>query len=237
MPKKLILFYTSGKKPFVEEFYFQHREQAERVGADFICVSSILWDGCDESVILQNPLRCQVSYAGIYEAVLQALEGVEDDRVVFLAEDDCLYLDARFDQLAVALAEVNADLMIYQQPVSFIGPAGFYTPHYVGPCLHSAYGTAAAIRHNMGEKWREFNGETGFPISTYEPLSYPSLENPDEANRHYRTMFSDYNQSVSLDFRGYGNQTWAPDGTEKTWQTDAVWGDANVLWSAMITGV
>jgi len=124
--------------------------------------------------------------------------------------------------------------MFYQTNVSFISNFGFYLPKINGICLHSAYGTVAAVRHNIKHKLAEYNGETEFPMTSVEPVSYPAPENPDAANAIYKTRNINSTIPVSLDFRGYGGQTWKPDGDEQSFQHDDVWGAADILWEVMI---
>lgn len=229
-----VLLYTTGKKPFVQNFYEVHKEQAKRVGLRFMCISMELWNENNQDVELQLPRQSSIPYTGIMEAILQGLSHFSDDDVVFIAEDDCLYQDSRFIEEFIDIALQEPDCMFYQKNVSFISSAGFFLPKVNGLCLHSAYGTAAAISHNIKHKLAEFNDETDFPGSSVEPVSYPTLENPDPANSIYRTRSINTDFSLSLDFRGYGGQTWEPDGNEEIYSHDDVWGDADVLWRVLI---
>lgn len=229
-----ILMYTTGRKPFVQRFYDVHLAQAAQLNFGFACISTIVWDASNDKLTEQRPLLCEFPYAGILEAILQGLEEIDDDEIVFLAEDDCLYLDARYAQQQIDVATTESDRMFYQANISFIAPQGFYQPKINGVCLHSAFGTAKSIRHNIANKLAEFRGERDFPASSVEPVSYPSPENPNPANAIYRTRMVGSEHSLSLDFRGYGEQTWKPDGSEQSWQDDKIWGNAQGIWNAMI---
>jgi hypothetical protein len=232
--KCAILLYTNGSKPFVRNFYSAHKEQSIRLEIDYICISLKLWPGSEPAVELQNERRSTVPYTGILEAILQGLEKLDDDTIVFIAEDDCLYRDARYCQQYIDLARSEPDYIFYQTNVSFVAGFGFYIPKINGICLHSAFGTAGAMHHNIKHKLAEFNGETEFPISSVEPVSYPTAENPEPAHAIYRTRCINSTIPLSLDFRGYGGQTWKPDGDEETFQTHHVWGQASELWQLMI---
>lgn len=238
MNTNTVLFYTSGNKPFVQRFYEAHLEQANRLNLGFSCISLNKWNNSLPYLVKQRERQSTVQYTGIFEGILQGLEGLSDDCVVFLAEDDCLYDDFRFDKAFIDVALTEPDRMFYQLTVTFISPEGFYTPKVNGLCLHSAFGTVSAIRHNIHTKLLEFKGEREFPASSVEPCSYPSRQHPDPANKVYKTSNINTPMSLSLDFRGYDDagQTWKPDGTESTWQDDKVWGQAKSLWDKMING-
>ncbi|MGI9523166.1 MAG: hypothetical protein ACR2PG_16130 [Hyphomicrobiaceae bacterium] len=183
---------------------------------------------------LQRERRSSVPYTGIMEAILQGLESLEDDTIVFLAEDDCLYLDSRFGQEYVDIATNDPGYIFYHTNISFLSSSGFFIPKEVGICLHSAFGTVAAMRHNMKHKLAEFNGETKFSASSVEPVSYPTPEKPSPANAIYRTRCINSQKTLSMDFRGYGGQTWQPAGDEETYQTHYDWGQASKLWQMII---
>lgn len=234
MATSTILFYTSGKKPFVQRFFDEHCEQAIRLKFNFICITANYWSPDNPAILLQNKQESTQQFAGILEAILQGIEGLPNDSIVFLAEDDCLYHESRFSQEFISLASHEPDRIFYQTNVSFISPLGFYTPKIQGMCLHSAFGTVASIRHNISHKLPELNGESGYPFSSVEPVSYPTSEKPDIANAMYRTRNVESTIPLSLDFRGYGEQTWQPDGTEPTWQNEDIWGNAGLLWKYMI---
>jgi len=229
-----VLFYTTGRKPFVQRFFEEHLAQAERLDLDFVCIAANLWRAEHPQIRLQEPASSRIPYTGLLEAILQGLRDLPEHECVFLAEDDCLYLDARFSEHPLSLAQREPTEMIYQRNVSFISAEGFFRPTIDGICLHSAYGTAAALRHNITHKLAEYKGETAFPASSVEPVAWPTRENRSPENANYRTILDDSKHSLSLDFRGYGQQTWRPDGSEPIWQHDEVWGDAALLWSAMI---
>jgi len=234
MTGSTILLYTSGTKPFVQRFFDEHYCQSKRVNFNFTCIASNAWNSENSVVILQRKPQSSVMYTGIFEAILQGIESLPDDQVVFFAEDDCLYHESRYADEFVSLSLQEPGRLYYQTNVSFICPAGFYKPTISGICLHSAFGTVAAIRHNIQHKLAEYNGETEFPITSVEPVSYPTPENPDPAFAIYRTRCIQTTIPVSLDFRGYGVQSWQPDGSEPTWQTDDIWGESKSLWHHMI---
>ena len=231
---RLVLMYTNARKPFLSRFYRNHRTQAGRLGARFRCIATSAWDDSIADFEQQREVRCQARFAGILEAILQGLEGEADDTIVYLAEDDCLYQDFRFSSDFVARALLEPDRMLYQLQVSFVCKHGFFRPEPEGLCLHCAYGTVASVRYNIELKWREFNEERDFPASSVEPCSYPTPENPDEANRAYLTRCVSHTDSLSLDFRVLDEQSWTPSGNELFWQYDRVWGHAGDLWSRYI---
>lgn len=72
------------------------------------------------------------------------------------------------------------------------------------------------------------------PASLVEPVSFPSPENPDAANKACQTRINETGEPLSLDFRGYGEQTWKPSGRETKWQRDQHCGEASQLWSDFI---
>ena len=84
MSKDTIFLYTSGKKPFVDRFFQAHKEQAKRLNLNFTCVSSLDWGNTDSRVVPQSPAMSSAPFAGLLEGILQGVNELADESLVFL---------------------------------------------------------------------------------------------------------------------------------------------------------
>jgi hypothetical protein len=227
MNEKLVLFYSNNRRDpsEVARFYRAHRSQAERLGIDF---RAVVFSGIGDGDIAAPHCReCFPYFSGIFRNILLALNAVPDSTAVYLAEDDCLSPDSRFDMPLASPLHLH-----YPMHNLYICERGFFSKGG-GWNLGFSYGTAKAMRHNFSLKMLECMGLMNRPATSVEPVHFD-----DEANRCYLTVNVEHHDP-NLDFRGIQgdgrNSTWGWNG-EPISATNATWGNAAYLWRRMISG-
>lgn len=227
-----ILFYSNNAKPAarIKRFYDAHRQQAERLGLGF---RAVVFEPIGEGDIIAPHGKAEWPYfSGIFRNLLLGMMDWRYSDIVYLAEDDCLSTDARFEPFPYKDGLDPLDL-VYPMRTLYIAKGGFFRKP-AGWNLGFSYGTVAAMRHNFEEKMREILGHRNRPATSVEPVRYG-----DHANECYRTCNVNNEEGVNLDFRGASgdgmNSTWGHNG-EELFAEHPMWGRADDVWQRYVAG-
>lgn len=215
----MILYYTHNAKPegFQLRCYNYHKEQAARMNQPFVSVVKEPIGAGDIVLPFDESLP---KYADICVRILRGLEGVPDDELVFLCEDDTLYPDERYCNWTL-----SAEAVCYNLNICYLGPRGYAYHMQGGIALSQLMGTASAVRYNIELKLAEM---MALEMSCIEPCS--------AAGKLYRSTTIRLN-TPSVDFRTDYNASWALPDDIATFEDLPYWGKAKTLWNKLYEGV